>query len=150
VRLYRMGREREARELAAEAANLEREDGFRRIVDTLAATAQPQEQVAILLDDNIWPLIERLITDDPALRELLLVAATSVLRSRLAHAPGVAELSRVMGWVETLEPGAAVVVTGAGMHFGVPRSQLAPLGLDRVGVAVEIEWERLGAADFLV
>jgi hypothetical protein len=150
VQLFRHGKEREAQELAREAERLEQAPDFRVIVLALASLVAAQDRPLAVLNETPWAAIEGLATVDEPLRRAVLDAASTMMSIRNAYMDGAESITRVAGWVAAVQPVLAEIQTLAGAAFMVQRAQLAPLGLDREGAAVELEWDQLGGADFIV
>ena len=145
VRLYRRGQPAAARALARSAAELEGRREFTRLVERLATVGPVAEADA----EIAWPDVEQLFRDEELARLIraAAVALVELLRNQAAHLGGA--VHTVMGTVVALQSSVAVLESTDGT-FLVPLEQLSRLRLDRIGAAVELQWEAVEPAIALV
>jgi len=148
VRLYRQGNDIAAREVAREAASLEAEADFQELVGILATFASRNHEALRIVAEMPWRAVRMIEMTNAATQQMLLAAgkAAEAIRST-NHA--IEEISRVLGWVDSIQDNLASILTLSG-KFTLPAVQLQALGLDQIGAAVEVEWEQIDPGELII
>lgn len=149
VRLYRQGHLREARNLALEAADLEATTDFQQLAGILAAYAARNGEALQIVADFPWRVMRDLELMSAATQQMLLAMAQSAETVRRAHQAMAVDVSRMVGLVSTIQRELAWIRSASGT-FTLPTTQLRELGLNRVGAAVEVEWEQVEPGEVIV
>lgn len=149
VRLHRLGRDADARKVAKDAKRLEEQAGFVRLVDLAVAFANSREQLVTSLGDTPWQIIRQMEAMDQSTRRLLMSVATAAEHMRQAYRAA-EDISRLAGWVISIQERMAEIETITGTMAMLPTIQLESLGLDRIGAALEVEWEEVDPGEVIV
>ena len=150
VRLYREGRQSEAQSVAKQAARLEARRDFAEVVSLLATFASQNDAALRAVAEIPWQAVRVLEMSNLATQQLLASTASAAAAVAASHAAAIDNLSRVAGWVQTVDRNMAYIATVSGALAQLPLPQLKAVGLDRIGSAVEVEWEELAGDKVIV
>lgn len=149
VRLYRQGRQSEARAMALEATALEAQGDFQSLVDILATFAATNQDALRSVAEFPWQAVRAIEITNTAAQQMLNATASAAQAIRQANR-ALEQMSRVVGWVESIEQNLAWIRTLEDTLASFPAIQLRTAGLDRVGTAVEIEWEQVDPGEMVI